>query len=375
MLEPLAHGEEMKNQIINDSPRIKTKTSKTWKAAIIANVKDYPSIVWEDTSPEIVAEYDDIKTVNDIKSVIESHGHRATFIPADTNLAKTLIDQRPDICFNIAEGSGGESREAQVPALLEYLRIPYTGSRVLANAVSLNKVFTKRIWRDNGLFVTPFQEFVSGDEELQVDLEFPLFVKPSREGASMGVEAASIIHNEHELREYTRLIISKYKQPALVETYLPGREFTVGLIGNTQNKRHPDFYNHQGFHFFPISEVDTNKSLTPGVYSKKLKKMYAGHPEGVQTLCPASIDFGLQQKLYSLALRAHEAIGALDFSRTDLRLDARGEPVLMEINTIPGLSRDFSDLCLQTKAEGIAYSDLILEIFYLGATRWGLLSP
>jgi len=363
----------MKNQIISDSPRLNTKINKTWKAVIVANVTDYPSTVWEDTSPEVVAEYDDLETVNDIKSVLEGDGHRVAFIPADMNLTKALAEQKPDICFNIAEGLGGESREAQVPAILEYLRIPYTGSRILANAISLNKAFTKRIWRDNKLPVTPFQEFIIGDEELQTDLEFPLFVKPSREGASMGVELASIAHTEAELREYARLIISKYKQPALVETYLPGREFTVGLLGNMQNKRHPGFYNHQGFHFFPVTEVDASKSITPGVYSKTLKKKDVGDPEGVETLCPASIGFDLQQKLYSLAFQAHTALGALDFSRTDFRLDAKGEPVLIEINTLPGLSRDFSDLCLQTKAEGFAYSDLILEILYLGATRWGML--
>ena len=363
----------MTNQVITANQHLNTRSKRTWNAAIIANIRDYHSNVWEDASPEIAAEYDDFETINDIKLVLESQGHIAAFIPADLNLTQALMEQRPDICFNIAEGLGGESREAQVPAILEFLRIPYTCSRVLANAISLNKTLTKRIWRDNRLPVAPFQEFISGNEKIQPDLEFPLFVKPSREGASIGIELSSIAHNEGELRRYAKLIISNFKQPALVENYLPGREFTIGLLGNTQNKRHPDFYSHNGFHFFPITEVDTSKSLTPGVYSKTLKKKDVGDPEGVETLCPASIDIDLQQKLYRLALQAHNSIGALDISRTDIRLDANGEPVLIEINTLPGLTRDFSDICLQTKAEGIAYSDLILEILYLGATRWGML--
>ncbi|HRQ33842.1 MAG TPA: hypothetical protein PLM89_12135, partial [Anaerolineales bacterium] len=131
-----------------------------------------------------------------------------------------------NICFNIAEGLGGDAREAQTPALLEMLGIPYTGSRVLTNAISLDKTLTKRIWRDRRLPVAPFQEFVIGNESLRPELKYPLFVKPAREGTGMGVDTKAIVNTESELRERAQYIINTYQQPALVEVFLPGREFT-----------------------------------------------------------------------------------------------------------------------------------------------------
>src|SRR5439155_23929266 len=130
-------------------------------------------------------------------------------------------------------GLGGDAREAQVPALLEMFCIPYTGSRVLTNGISLDKTLTKRIWRDRRLPVAPFQEFATGDEPLRPELAFPLFVKPAREGTGMGVDTKAIVKNEKELRERVKWVIDKYQQPALVETFLPGREFTVGVLGRS----------------------------------------------------------------------------------------------------------------------------------------------
>ena len=363
----------MHEKLLSKSSHSNHDLKQEWKIAIVANIKDDNTTIWSDSSPEIAAEHDRIETINDIKNVLEDQGHKTVFIPADKNLLKKLAGEKPDICFNLAEGLGGDSREAQVPAILEYLRIPYTGSRVLASAISLNKTLTKRIWRDNKLHVAPFQEFIKGDEQLQADLTFPLFVKPSREGAGMGIEASSIVQNESELRKYAEYIILNFKQPALVETYLPGREFTVGILGNSENKRLPDWYTHNGYHFFPITEVETSKTATPGVYTKALKEKSVGDISGVQTLCPAVIDSDLEKQIYLLALRSHNAIGTFDVSRTDIRLDANEEPTLIENNTFPGLTKNHSDLCLQAQAEGTSYSDLILEILYLGASRWGML--
>ena len=125
--------------------------------------------------------------IDHIRAAIETDGHQTFFIQADGGLPYALKQVKPDICFNIAEGLGGDSREAQAPALLELLKIPYTGSRVLTNAISLDKTLTKRLWRDRNLPVAPFQEFTFGDEPLRPELRFPLFVKPSREGTGMGV--------------------------------------------------------------------------------------------------------------------------------------------------------------------------------------------
>ena len=139
-----------------------------------------------------------------------------------------LEEYQPDICFNDAEGIHGNAREAQTPAMLEMIGIPSTHSRILTHGIALDKTLTKRIWRDYGLPVAKFQEFRIGSEPVSPELAYPLFVKPSREGSGMGIDENSIVENEKQLRERVNYITSTYRQPALVETFLPGREFTVG---------------------------------------------------------------------------------------------------------------------------------------------------
>jgi len=351
-------------------------SKKSWFVAILANIKDGENILPPDVPADALADYDHIETIQAIQAAIESDGHKTVFIPADRNLPFALSEIKPQICFNIAEGLGGDAREAQVPALLEMMRIPYTGSRIMANAISLDKTLTKRIWRDRRLPVAPFQEFIVGDESLRPELRFPLFVKPAREGTGMGVDLNAIVSDEKELHERVSYILGVYKQPALVETYLSGREFTVGLIGRWDSKkysRHPEWYDEKhGYHVFPVLELDSSRSVTPGVYSQAAKSKEVGEEGAPGYVCPANIDPDLAKKLQNLAVRAHMAIKAIDVSRSDIRLNAEGEPMLMELNSLPGLTPNYSDLCLEAAAEGISYQDLILDILYLGASRWGM---
>jgi D-alanine-D-alanine ligase len=365
----LSHGEDKPPSSRQNGP---------WKIAVLANIKDDSLPKPEGVPPDAFADFDHIETIDAIRAALESDGHQTIFLQADASLPYTLRAEKPDLCFNIAEGTGGEAREAQIPALLELLQIPYTGSRVLANGISLDKTLTKRIWRDRRLPVASFQEFNIGDEPLRPDLEFPLFVKPAREGTGMGVDMNAIVNNEKELRERAQYIIDTYQQPALVETFLPGREFTVGILGRADAKlysRHPEWYEKDGFHRFPILELDMTRSVTPMVYSQEAKSKDVGEAGAPGYFCPANIEPELEKKLKYFALRAHLLLNALDVSRTDIRLDAQGNPRVMEINTLPGLTPDYSDLCLQSKAEGIRYEDLILEILYLGASRWGMVEP
>ena len=363
-------------------PRNEEKSTRRmkryWKIAVLANIKDESKPKPEGVPPDAFADFDHIETIDSIRVALETDGHQTVFIQADADLPFALKDVRPDICFNIAEGLGGDAREAQVPALLEMFQIPYTGSRVLTNGISLDKTLTKRIWRDRRLPVAPFQEFTIGDEPLRPELKFPLFVKPAREGTGMGVDPKAIVKNEKELRERAMYIINTYQQPALVETFLPGREFTVGVMGRHDAKlfsRHPEWYEKDGFHRFPVLELDSSRSVTPNIYSQASKAKEVGEEGAPDYVCPANIDPELEKKLKHFALRAHQLLYALDVSRTDIRLDEEGNPRLLEINTLPGLTPGYSDLCLQAKAEGIRYDDLILEILYLGASRWGMVAP
>jgi len=358
-------------------PSIRPRPARSWRVAVIANVKGETPLPF-DGPEDAGAEFDRKETIQAILSAIQSDGHQAIFLSADDNLPFALRDVQPDICFNISEGLSGDAREAQVPALLELFRIPYTASRVLANAIALDKTMTKRIWRDHGLPIAEFQEFVSGCEPVSPVLKYPLFVKPSREGTGMGMDSQSIVGNEKQLRRRVNWVIQKYHQPALVEEYLPGREFTIGVLGRidaASYSPHPGYYREDGFHRFPVLEVDNTQTVTPGVYGHAAKSL-AWDEAGVPGfICPADVDPVLAQSLQDLALQAHLTIGALDVSRSDFRLDAQGQPRLLEINSLPGLTPGFSDLCVMANAEGITYQDLILEILYLGASRFDLLQP
>lgn len=360
----------------SSTPRRLSK--KPWKVAVLANIKDDDHPKPEGVPPDAFADFDHIETVDALRSALETDGHTTVFIHADRELPFNLRKVKPDICFNIAEGLGGDAREAQVPALLEMLAIPYTGSRVLANGISLDKTLTKRIWRDRRLPVAPFQEFTFGDEPLRPELKFPLFVKPAREGTGMGVDMKAIVRDETELRERADYIINTYQQPALVENFLPGREFTVGILGRADARkysRRPEWYEKDGFHRFPILELDTGNTEGHWVYTNEAKSKDVGPEDNPGFFCPAVIDPELEKKLKHLAFRAHNILNVLDVSRTDIRLDEDGNPRLIEINTLPGLTPNYSDLCLQAAAEGISHADLVLEILYLAAGRWGMLEP
>jgi D-alanine-D-alanine ligase len=371
----LKHFLEEEEQEAEKPPSNRPRPARPWRVAVIANVKGETALPI-DAPPDAGAEFDRRETIQSIQDAIESDGHTTRFLSADHTLLDTVREYRPDICFNIAEGIVGDGREAQVPALLEMLRVPYTASRVLANAVGLDKTMTKRIWRDHGIPTAPFQEFISGHEPIDPALEYPLFVKPAREGTGMGMDEGSIVRDAHELRERVLWVVRKYHQPALVEAFLPGREFTVGVLGRGDAlhwARRPELYQADGFHRFPMLEVDNHNTVTPGVYGYQAKTLHPGD-EGVPTfICPAPVEPVLAEELSLLAIRAHQAVGALDVSRVDVRLDAEGQLHLLEINTLPGLTPGFSDLCVLAAGQGLSYTDLILEVLYLGASRFGLL--
>ncbi len=356
-------------------PSCTPRPVRPWRVAVIANVKGETPLPL-DAPADAGAEFDRKETVEAIMAAIASDGHDVTFLSADPSLMLTLQDVRPDICFNIAEGIFGDGREAQVPALLELLRIPYTASRVVANAIALDKTMTKRIWQNFGLPTAAFQEFITGQEPLCESLPYPMFVKPAREGTGMGMDGGAIVYNEHELRARVAWVIDNYKQPALVEEFLTGREFTIGVMGRPDAPLYthrPEWYEASGFHRFPVLEIDNSVSVTPGVYGHIAKTLHTGDCGVPGFLCPADVSAELANTLHTLAYQAHMAIGSLDVSRVDFRMDSNGNPKLLEINTLPGLTPDFSDLCVISKAEGISYRELVLEILYLGASRWGLL--
>jgi D-alanine-D-alanine ligase len=351
---------------------------KVVKVAVLANLKKNAPR-WEGMPEDQWDDLDSDKTVDALIGAIQSGGYEAEFFEGDLSLIGKLGIYKPDICFNICESHFGDAREAQIPAILEMLRIPYTGSKVLTLALALDKPMTKRVLAYHELPTPDFQVFERVDETLDPEIHFPLFVKPSREGTGMGVSAKSIVHNEEELKEQVAYILGKYKQTALVETYIEGREVTVGMAGNLTRpaaRRLPENLDEirivEGLRFFPPLEVDLQPYLeTDAVYSNRLKVQLA---EDLTYLCPAPLTDQQVDELNWLAAAVFRVTGSHDFSRVDFRLDANDnwKPYILEINPLPGLSPGISDIVIEAAAAGISHTELVLMILHNAMKRYGL---
>jgi D-alanine-D-alanine ligase len=346
--------------------------------ALLANLKKNAPVI-----PGIPEDYwvdlDSESTIEAIADGLRQGGHRVTFLEGDVTLYDRLREVRPDICFNICEGHFGDSREAQVPAILEMLRIPYTGSRVLTLALALDKPMTKRILSYHGLPTPPFQVFERADEPLDPTLTFPMFVKPSRQGTGMGITAQSIVHDEAELRAQLRSILEAYHEPALVERYISGRELTVGMVGNLTPPvawRVPEDEDaprvQRGLRFLPPLEIDL------GIYNEAEGGVYTHHAkvelaDRLNYICPAPISAELTEELNWLAAATFRVTGCLDVARVDFRLDeADGQPYILEVNPLPGLSPGISDLVIEAAAAGIGHAELVNMILDQAVARYGL---
>ncbi len=350
------------------------------RVAVLANLKKNAP-TWPGMSSDQWDDLDSEVTINALIAALEAGGHEATLVEGDRSLLGHLEKLRPDICFNICEGHFGDAREAQVPALLEMLRIPYTASKVLTLALALDKPMTKRVLAYHGLPTPQFQVFERIDEPLDANLTFPLFVKPSREGTGMGVSIQSIVRDEAELRQQLRAIFARYHQPALVERFIAGREVTVGVVGNLVApvaRRVPEDEGaarvSKGLHFFPPLEVDMTQypAEEGGIYSNRLKVDLA---HDFHYHCPAPLSQEQVERLEWLTAAVFRVTGCLDVARVDYRLDAanQDEPTILEINPLPGLNPGYSDLCVEAEAGGWSYEELINRILMEAAQRYGLL--
>ncbi|MFN2180388.1 MAG: hypothetical protein ACK2UV_12950, partial [Candidatus Promineifilaceae bacterium] len=321
-----------------------------------------PADHWDDLDSQ--------ETIDAITRALEKGGHQVTFMEGDATLYNRLREQRPDICFNIAEGHFGDSRESQVPALLEMLRLPYTGSGVLTLALTLDKPMTKRVLSHHDLPTPPFQVFERISEELDPELQFPLFVKPSREGTGMGVSAESIVNNESQLRKQMLNLFDRYDQPVLAEHFIEGREITVGVVGNLTSpvaRRLPEDDEapriSRGLHFFPALEIDMSRYPVEeaGIYTSNIKTTLA---HDFHYLCPAPLTAEQVEDLNWLTAATFRITGCRDVARVDFRLDANDndKPYILEINPLPGLNPEYSDLVIEARADGWRYEKLVDRI-------------
>jgi D-alanine--D-alanine ligase len=298
------------------------------------------------TENDAEAEFDSPTTIAAITAAIESYGHTVVPLEAKPDLPRDLAAAAPDVVFNIAEGLRGRGREAQVPALCELLSIPYSGSDATALSLCLDKGLAKQILRAAGVDTPEWQVLVTCREKMK-PMRYPVIVKPNAEGTSKGITSASVVSDEASARAAARALVDRYGQPALVEEYIVGREFTVGLLGERRPKVLPPmevvFIDPKGH---PVYGFEEKQSDTPRVRFE----------------CPAKLTPAELKRIEKTARDTFAALGCRDVSRIDLRMAPDGKVYVIEINPLPGLTPDFSDLCTIAKASAMDYRTLIGEI-------------
>ncbi|ROR35191.1 D-alanine--D-alanine ligase family protein [Inmirania thermothiophila] len=305
---------------------------------------------------EEAAEFDRPETIDALAEAVSALGHTPVRIGSLHDLVPRLArGERWDLVFNIAEGLRGYAREAQVPALLEGWGIPFVFSDALTLAVALHKGMAKHVVRDAGL---PTPDFTVVAEEADLaraaTLPYPLFVKPVAEGTSKGIGTASRVESARALEEAVRRVWVRHAQPALVECFLPGREFTVGILGTGPYAR-----------VLGVMEVLLRDPRDGGIYGFETKEHYE------ERVRYRLVDDADATAAAEIALAVHRVLGCRDASRVDLRLDAEGRPCFLEINPLAGLHPTRSDLAILASLRGMGYRELIAEILASASARLG----
>ncbi len=308
---------------------------------------------------EETAEFDKPETIAALREALQALGHRTDDIGNVYELVGRLAaGERWDLVFNIAEGLYGYGREALVPALLDAYRIPYTFSDPAVLAVALHKGLTKRVVRDAGLPTPPFVVLESAAAAAQVDLPFPLFAKPVAEGTSKGIGAASRVSDLQSLASVCQALLDAHHQPVLVEGYLPGREFTVGILGAGDTAR-----------VLGVMEVLIHTPAEGEVYGYQTKEQYLDRVQYRLAADPEA------RQAADVALAAWRCLGCRDAGRVDLRSDGAGRPHFIEVNPLAGLNPVHSDLPILCRLLGREYLSLIRDIVDAAAARVAELPP
>jgi len=282
---------------------------------------------------------DTIETIQEVTAALEAGGHRVSGLNADQKLPAILSKSKFDVVFNIATGVYGESRQTHVPAMLEYLRIPHTGPGVLAEALCHHKPQQKMVLVANGVPSAPFQVFRNLDDPLNEALRFPLIAKLPSEGASMGLDYDSVVHNESDLRKKIAFLMDIYHSNVMVEEYIDGREFTVAVLGHSPAYAMPvaelEFFGRLPIRLDEVE--DSNFELLKQATGKDdLEQVRMESRSNV----PANLPPELEERIQRTAIDAFNAIGCKDWARVDLRMDRDGRLYVLEVNLGPGIASD-----------------------------------
>ncbi len=316
-----------------------------------------------DRPGESVAEWDDEETIEAVRDAL-SERHEVVLVDAREEAFDRLREFQPDMVFNIAEGEFGPCREGHIPSILEYLSIPYTASDPLTLNLCLDKARAKEILAFHGLPTAPFR--VVGEKDLSFNtLRYPLMVKPLHEGSSIGIHNNSVVATKREMQERISWVLDTYKEPALVEEFLAGREFTIAILGNGKDAR-----------VLPIVELRFD-SLPKGVnpiYSYEAKWIWDTHSNPLEIFaCPADLTPQLQEEIERVCLEAYRILRCRDWCRIDVRLDADDRPHIIELNPLPGILPQVDhNSCFPkaARAVGMSYSQLINAVLDIARQRY-----
>ncbi|MCM8801582.1 MAG: ATP-grasp domain-containing protein [Candidatus Omnitrophica bacterium] len=311
----------------------------------------------EGDPPDANAEFDYPSTIEVIASSIEACGFKVKKIGNVNALLENIDKLNVDIVFNISEGLFGRNRESQVPIILEMAGIPFVGSDALTLGLTLDKIMAKKIFIAEGIPTPKFFEIKSVESLDNLDhLKFPLIVKPRYEGSSKGLTDNSCVEDMGNLKKQAEYILNIYKQPALVEEFISGYEFTVAIIGNDPAE------------VMPVTQIKIDGRLK---LNDKFYTFSRISSDRLQYICPAPISKDLKKRLFDLALRTYQAVECRDFGRVDFRVDNEGNPYVLEINPLPSLSTE-DVFMVVAKHLGISYPQIIKKILTSALRRYGI---
>lgn len=307
------------------------------------------------------AEFDWPYTIDAIRKSLEARGHKVKLYEATSPLLfYSLTLDRPQFVFNIAEGKNGPYREAFVPAILDELKIPYSGSSLLSLAISMDKVMTKEVLMFHNI-PTPKFRVLRIIDPIELDgLNYPVIVKPIFEGSSIGITSKSVCENDKELKEDVEKLFQRFKRPVMVEEFIEGTEVTVGVMGNFP----PQVLPPMEIDFSPLSKREFKAS--PGIQTYRFKTEYSSK---ANYYLPARLPEETLQKITDAVKRAFIALRNRDVARFDLRVDKFLNPYILEVNPLPGLDPEHSDLPRIYKLMGKSYEDLINDILQVAIER------
>lgn len=346
------------------------------RVGLLANIKpegiNLLNVAADGSMDDTYAEWDTRDVVEAVRDALNSHPDvDCEIVEAVPEVAlPRLMVRKYDIVFNIAEGMHGPAREAQFPAVLEMLGIPYTGSGPWTLATALDKARTKEVLAFNQI---PVAHFATTSDigttlfKLLPDTSYPVVVKPLNEGSSKGVKNSSFVNSDEELRREIVRIRNDYHQAAIVEEFLPGREFTVAVLGNGKNAR-----------VLPIVEIVLSElpEHARNIYSYEAKWEYDVPDSPLNIFrCPAEIAEELRREIEDIVLRTYNVLDCKDWSRIDVRLDAGGKPNIIEVNPLPGiLPNPEENSCFPKAARtaGMSYNDMMLAVLRAGCERYGI---